>query len=92
MNERGAYVSEWIVCDACLAGVRQAIAEHCPNEVTIETPASSRIVGGMMVQGSQLFDLTLREPIEARICHPVRIAVVRADSRHDAILMFDPAP
>lgn len=86
-TEPGSYVTERIGCAACLASVRRVIAAH--ECVTIETPDGSPIVAGT-VTNDCIFDLQLRDPLEAAICHPVRIAVVRADSRHDAILLFEP--
>ena len=93
MSEHGSFITERIVCSVCLAGVREVLCGHqwlaYPAEQLISQPIIAGRVWSSYAGGEIIvFDDELREAIEARICHEVRIAVLAENGQ--SILYFHP--
>jgi hypothetical protein len=94
MSYRGSFVTEYINCATCVIAVREVLL-GAMQEKGFEPIVHGRIVSGKVgglypSEEKFMLEHELREEIEARICHPIRIAVLCEDDRGDAILRFEP--
>ena len=96
MSELGSFVTENIHCVECAAVVREVLFTATEEKffVPVKHPQypiiAGRVGGHYATEEKFHFDHVLRDAIEARICHPVRIAVLCDDTEGDAILTFSP--
>lgn len=105
MSERGAFTTMNLVyCKDCEAGVRRVLEAKAALEgpkyfhlAPQEEDPGLRLksiagrVGGLAAgDEAHVFDVELRDEIEAAICHPLRIAVLCNDTRADTIVRYVP--
>jgi len=84
MSERGSFCTEYIYCDKCLEVVQSILIDNDKflSSETIPTHSHEpRIVAGKiggLFPGEELLDMECEygPAIAARICHPLRIAVL----------------
>jgi hypothetical protein len=92
----GSFVTENICCAACAAAVREVLFSATAEKFFVpvthpQYPIIAGRVGGLYFGEEKfVFDHELRDEIEERICHPVRIAVLCEAAQDDAILVFSP--
>ncbi len=82
MSERGSWVTEYIYCAACAATVQHFVAaEGGDKYFSGEICCGNPIFGGRisaMASGEelQIWEIHLGPMLAAKLCHPVRIAVL----------------
>lgn len=88
MSQRGSFVTEFVYCDECIDGLRRVLNTRekylCCHDIPRPAGDAKRFfpiiagkVGELYGDGELVvFDIELRDRIEAVICHPVRIAVL----------------
>lgn len=98
MSKRGSFCTEYIYCEHCAAAVRDVLLAAAEEKYFVPVPdpkypiISGKVGELYVTEERSVFDLDLRDKLEGRICHPVRIAVLCDDEKGDAILRFDPTP
>lgn len=96
MSELGSFVTENIGCRDCAAAVREVLFAAAEEKFFEIVPhpwrpiVAGRVGGHHPTEEKSVFDHELRDAIELRICHPVRIAVLCEDACGDGILTFKP--
>lgn len=97
MSEWGSFTTEFIACPECFHAVGEAFKAY-RGRGTIEPNSvgpNGRIYAGYcsgLYAGEERFsfDFPMRDEIEKRICHPLRIAVLCAHEESSGILTYEP--
>ena len=105
MSERASFTTEYVYCPQCFAAVREVLcaddvaSEHgyiarpsVPlNRRGDEAPIVCGAVYSSFAGGaSMVFEYDLRDKIEPKLCHPVRVVVLPDSNADPVVILWEP--
>ena len=99
MSQRGSFCTEYIYCSSCLVAAREVLLATDKFLCSVEIPSwqpgnvlpiiAGKIGGTYSEEEHVTMQFELREALEPKLCHPLRIAV-HCDGAQSYLYVFDP--